>query len=273
MGYPYVFPISSTDLKNAIPNPAGSLCQNFVSALLKLPLLIYQFASTMIDTGGNITATFMSMIYTPGDIKTSAAAKITSPVWLPCDGSEYPKTTYPDLYAAIGDIYGTTPWPTPSNPNNFRVPNYSCSVLIAVGTVSATGGTPPEGPFFEGHSYVIGGQYGADQHVLINAEMPPHQHFEVTVQGPTGINFIDAVSYLPRTNNPPDGGSAWYNFYSGATQPASLGLSSVTGGQISTDPDAVSFVGYTSNYKAAPHNNTPAAVAVYYYIFSGVPAA
>ena len=170
MGYPYQFPVAVSAFKNVVSNPSASLCGNFINTLLKLPLLLYQFISTMIDTGGNLTVTFMAMIYTPGDIKVSAAAQITSPVWLLCDGSEYAKTTYPDLYAAIGDIYGTAPWPAPSNPANFRVPNYHYQTLIGVGSVTGSVASPPTGPFYQGHSIAIGGQTGEDMHVLVPGE-------------------------------------------------------------------------------------------------------
>jgi hypothetical protein len=40
--------------------------------------------------------------------------------WLLCDGSQYPQTTYPALYAAIGTTYETT---TPSFAGNFFVPD------------------------------------------------------------------------------------------------------------------------------------------------------
>lgn len=279
MGYPYSFPVSASDFKGVISNPSASLCGNFINTLLKLPLLVYQFVSTLIDAGGNLTVTFMSMIFTPGDIKTSAAAEITSPVWLLCDGSEYAKTTYPDLYAAIGDIYGTAPWPMPSNSNNFRVPNYSCMSLAGVGSVSATVPTPPSGPpvgpFFVGHTYTIGGQYGEDDHVLIPSEMPPHQH----------LCLVNFASSSPSSDVPPTSAgyiasqvtnnSASYNYNltaDGTTvNVPNIGLDSVTGGLVSTDSDALSFSNYTSNYKASPHNNVPPICAVYLYIFCGVP--
>jgi len=59
-----------------------------------------------------------SFIYTPvGSILTYAG--VASPNgWLLCDGREVSKTTYPRLFAIIGNLYGT-----PVNNTNFVLPN------------------------------------------------------------------------------------------------------------------------------------------------------
>ena len=267
MPAPYSFPVTSTDFQGCISNPASSLCGNIINTLLKLPLLAYQFISTMIDTNGNLTQTFLSMIYRPGDIKTSAAAQFSDPQWLFCNGSEYAKATYPDLYAAIGDIYGTAPWPAPSNPNNFRVPNYQCQNLIGVGTVTGSTASPAVGPFFESHSFSIGSQSGADAHILIPGEDVPHQHLVVN-NDTTDFGTPTNQNYLSANREAGDN----YSLQCDTTLPVGA-LTSVAGGEISTDPDAITFPNYTDNYKANPHNNMPPSVSVYFYVFAGVPVA
>ena len=273
MGYPYVFPLGSNSFKNVVSNPSASLCGNFINTLLKLPLLLYQFISTMIDTGGNLTVTFMAMIYTPGDIKVSAAAQITSPVWLLCDGSEYAQTTYPDLYAAIGDIYGTAPWPAPSNPANFRVPNYQYQTLIGVGSVTGSVASPPTGPFFQGHSVAIGGQVGEDMHVLVPGEDVPHQHMQVnTDTANANTPSPTSTTYIVESSGAGSNTAADYDLVADTTIP-SVGPGAVAGGVVSTDSDAIAFPQYTSNYKANPHNSVQPSVGVYLYCFAGVPVA
>lgn len=268
MAYPYTFPNTSTDFANAVPAPSASLCGKFVSALLKVPLMVANFMATVMDTNGAISSKFLSMIYAPGDVKASAAALANSAVWLRCVGQEVAKAQYPDLYAAIGDVYGTAPWPAPSNGNNFRLPNYQCQTLVGVGAVTATGGSPPTGPFFSSHSYAIGSQVGEDSHVLNLSECAPHQHD--TFNSDTSQTSIASTTGFATYNNNANNNAGYV--VSGTTTIPSLGPTTVAGGAVSTDSDASSFVNYGSDYKATPHNNIQPGVAVYYYIFAGVPA-
>lgn len=82
--------------------------------------------------------TFFTMA---GEIKMWAGNKIPDG-WLLCDGSEVSKTTYPNLYAAIGDLWGT-----PNSSSNFKLPNLKGRVPVGhdstdedFGTVGGTGG-------------------------------------------------------------------------------------------------------------------------------------
>lgn len=271
MPYPYSFPTTSTAFQATVSNPAASLCGNFINTLLKLPLLIYQFISTMIDTSGNISQTFMAMLNRPGDIKTSAAAQFSDPQWLLCNGAEYPKTTYPDLYAAIGDIYGTAPWPAPSNPANFRVPNYQCFSLAGVGTQAASTASPPAPPFLETHTYTIGGQYGEDAHVLVPGEDVPHQHPMILNDNLSALNALGAGNYLCQGYYNGNTSESYTLGSDPATIVPTIGLDGVVGGEVSADSDAIAFANYTNSYKAAPHNTISPTVAVYLYVFCGVP--
>lgn len=62
--------------------------------------------------------------------------------WLECDGSEVSKTEYPNLYAAIGDLWGV-----PNSSSNFKLPNLKGRVPVGhdstdenFGNVGGTGG-------------------------------------------------------------------------------------------------------------------------------------
>ena len=81
-----------------------------------------------------------SHIYTPvGSILTYAG--ITSPDgWLLCDGSEVSKTTYPRLFAIIGNIYGN-----PSNNYNFVLPNLVDRVPVGKKNDNSVGNTGGNG--------------------------------------------------------------------------------------------------------------------------------
>ena len=85
--------------------------------------------------------------------------------WLLCDGSEVSKTKYPNLYAAIGDLWGV-----PSSSSNFKLPNLTGRVPVGYnsadtdttetfGQVGATGGA--RGAWY--HTHTIGSS-GAHNH-------------------------------------------------------------------------------------------------------------
>ena len=85
--------------------------------------------------------------------------------WLLCDGSEVSKTDYPELYGAIGDLWGT-----PSSSSNFKLPNLTGRVPVGYnsadtdttetfGQVGATGGA--RGAWY--HTHTIGSS-GAHHH-------------------------------------------------------------------------------------------------------------
>lgn len=85
-----------------------------------------------------------------GEIKAIAGNTIPQG-WLLCDGSEVSKTTYPRLFAAIGNLWGT-----PSSSSNFVVPNLSGRVPVGKSsdthfdTVGKSGGNL--GMFYHNHN-------------------------------------------------------------------------------------------------------------------------
>ena len=99
-----------------------------------------------------------------GEIKMWAGNEIPYG-WLLCDGSEVSKTDYPELYGAIGDLWGT-----PSSSSNFKLPNLTGRVPVGYnaadtdttetfGQVGSTGGA--RGAWY--HTHTIGSS-GAHYH-------------------------------------------------------------------------------------------------------------
>ena len=99
-----------------------------------------------------------------GEIKMWAGDEIPYG-WLLCDGSEVRKTDYPELYGAIGDLWGV-----PSSSSNFKLPNLTGRVPVGYnaadtdttetfGQVGATGGA--RGAWYHTHSI---GSSGAHSH-------------------------------------------------------------------------------------------------------------
>ena len=92
-----------------------------------------------------------------GEIKMWAGDTIPDG-WLLCDGSEVSKTKYPNLYAAIGDLWGV-----PNSSSNFKLPNLAGKVPVGYNSAD-TDFTP------------VGHTDGEKTHKLTIAEMPSHSH-------------------------------------------------------------------------------------------------
>lgn len=133
------FPITPQDAQNCIASPSGTLCDNFTATLLKLPVLFYKFVSFMLDTSGNLSASFMRLIYKPGMVIQSAAPASEDANWLLCDGREVAQSAYPSLFAAIGNTYGT-----PTNAANFLLPDFRGRFPRGCGVMSYST-TDPDG--------------------------------------------------------------------------------------------------------------------------------
>lgn len=99
-------------------------------------------------------AVFTSMA---GEIKMWAGNTIPKG-WLSCDGSEVSKATYPKLYQAIGDLWGT-----PTNSSNFMLPNLNGRVPVGYNSSDTDFAT-------------VGKMSGEKTHKLTVNEMPSHRH-------------------------------------------------------------------------------------------------
>ena len=127
--------------------------------------LRYEDVEHTLYTDANIcTEGSITVIGLAGEIKMWAGDTIPDG-WLLCDGSEVSKTDYPNLYAAIRDLWGT-----PSSSSNFKLPNLTGRVPVGYnsadtdttetfGQVGATGGA--RGAWY--HTHTIGSS-GAHHH-------------------------------------------------------------------------------------------------------------
>ena len=121
---------------------------------------------TNIDGDTKIWGQFQ-VVNLAGEIKMWAGDAIPYG-WLLCDGSEVSKTDYPELYGAIGDLWGV-----PSSSSNFKLPNLTGRVPVGYnsadtdttetfGQVGATGGA--RGAWY--HTHTIGSS-GAHSHASV----------------------------------------------------------------------------------------------------------
>ncbi|GJM26094.1 MAG: hypothetical protein DHS20C16_25090 [Phycisphaerae bacterium] len=100
-----------------------------------------------------------------GEVRMWAGSIGTIPAnWLPCDGAAVSRTTYADLFSAIGTIYGVGDGSTTFNLPDFRdrSPMGARQDDVGVPKTNVTGVLTQSG--------------GAAQHTLTTAEMPVHDH-------------------------------------------------------------------------------------------------
>jgi microcystin-dependent protein len=282
MQWPYTFTNTRKDFFANIPTAGSSSCAAFAKAIITLPYMLFQLVRMMIDEGGNMTATYLSMIYSPGDIKISAAnltVGIQKGAWLACDGGVYLKTAYPDLYAAIGDIYATQTNPNildasgnivpiqPLQAGYFRVPDFRGLAPVGVGTLAVGG------------SVVLGNSGGESAHRLVVNELAPHEHDLFLTHGLTNTSTVTA--YAPIGNGASVGTVGLTQFqypqdiesYSLNYKPATPdGVQKAGGIQVAqSEFDAQQFGSDQNYYAAEKHNNMQPYIGVNFYIFAGVP--
>lgn len=114
-----------------------------------------EYVDLNISGGGGVS----SGAITAGAILASATT-LGNPFLL-CDGSAVSRTTYVDLFNAIGETYGVGDGIT-----TFNLPNLSGRVIIGPGDSGTTGSV----------AVVLGGTGGEAKHVLSEAELPSHTH-------------------------------------------------------------------------------------------------
>jgi len=101
--------------------------------------------------------------------------------WLLCDGTAYSRTTYANLFTAIGTTFGTGDGTT-----TFNVPNTAGRTVRGVGTSSWTG----NGSGAAGTTAVsLGASGGGDGTKVSAANLPPHRHgiTSFALTGATGV--------------------------------------------------------------------------------------
>lgn len=146
-------PVTPDDFLAVIPDSTSSKCAAFVKALLKLPALLWQLVSWMLDSDGNLTTDFLRATQPTGSL-LFAAAELDSDSLLLCDGTAVSRTTYADLFNVIGTTYGVGDGST-----TFNLPDFRDRFPIGKSGTKAGGSTG-----------------GEDEHELVESELPEHTH-------------------------------------------------------------------------------------------------
>ena len=130
--------------------------------------------------------------------------------WILCDGTSYPTSSYPALFAAIGYAWGG------SGPN-FNVPDLRGRATIGAGTGSGL------------TARTLAQLIGEESHILSITEIPAHAHIQNAHHHgpPVGATEYISVSALPGPYGVVAGG---YGIFSNATQDATATEQNAGGG-------------------------------------------
>lgn len=112
------------------------------------------------------------------------ASDIVPEGFLLCDGAEYLRDEYPELFTAIGTIYGAGDGST-----TFNVPNLQTRVPVGAGD-----------------GYELGATGGEEKHLLTTGEMPNHSHvlnfpFDTNTARPVAISQQDSYTQTTATTS------------------------------------------------------------------------
>lgn len=183
-------PVIPGQFCEAVPNANADLCTRFTKFLGVIQLLC-DFFSWFLGSDGAISDEAINEISTsilpPGSIQFSVASSMGSG-WLLADGSDVSRTTYANLFAAIGTRYGNGDGST-----TFGIPDLRGRSLMGAGLGDGLTNRDIN---------VI--NVGEENHTQIEAELASHRHAYNTSDGqqilvqqqPGKVNDIDRTGSL-----------------------------------------------------------------------------
>jgi len=122
-----------------------------------------------------------------GCVMDYAGASIPSG-WLLCDGSAVSRTTYSDLYAALGG--SGSPWGAGDGVTTFNLPDLRGRTTIGSGQGTYTGAS----------ARALGGTGGEELHKLVTGELSSHSHTMANHTHP-GVNHLHSCSGVDHLHN------------------------------------------------------------------------
>lgn len=158
-------PVIPRQFCDAVPNANADLCTRLVR-FFNISQLLCDFFGWFLDTNGSISQEVVTelgaQLLPPGMIIYSASASAGSG-WLLANGSDVSRTTYANLFSAIGTRYGAG-----DNSTTFTLPDLRGRSLIAAGTGSKGGALTNRD---------VNTKYlGEENHTMTVDELVPHTH-------------------------------------------------------------------------------------------------
>jgi microcystin-dependent protein len=147
----------------------------FPSIVLSDPVNTFTFQGRLENSDGSPVSSTLNMTFRIYDNQSTGLWSETLPVnYLLCDGAAVSRTTYADLFAAIGTTYGTG-----DGSITFNLPNTKGKVLVGYNSS-------------ESEFNSMGKTGGEKTHALTTTEMPSHYHY---VSLTTSTNGAHTHSY------------------------------------------------------------------------------
>ncbi len=165
-------------LANASPGTDGARIVGYYDVVNSISTTVSAFLQNIIPF---IQSEVASQLFQSGDMKVFAGSAVQSG-WLLCDGSEISRTTYADLFAAIGITWGAG-----NGTTTFNLPDTRRSTFMGSGgSATATIGNQ------------VGDAGGEEGHVQGANEIVQHTHtahWNLNTGGGDGGSFVDAAVY------------------------------------------------------------------------------
>lgn len=167
-------PVGPNQFCDAVPSANADFCTRF-SKFLNVPQMLCDVFSWMLNVDGSITNEFkaeVAQFSTPTGMLMYSLTLSVGEGWLLCDGSEVSRTTYANLFTAIGTRYGAG-----DGSSTFTLPDLRGRSLLGAG-LGSQGGTLTNRDI--NTKYI-----GEENHTMTEAELVPHTH---TWSGPQARN-------------------------------------------------------------------------------------
>lgn len=113
-------PIKPSDLCSAVPSATSSLCDRIQAVFLRMPRLLCEFFTYMLNEDGTLTDTFIRDVAAiPVGMIMPRASSAVPFGWLLCNGAEVDRAgSYAALFAVIGTQHGVG-----NGTTTFNLPN------------------------------------------------------------------------------------------------------------------------------------------------------
>ena len=223
---------------------------------------LYQTTSIVYGGSANFSSVTANTITgtgaCPPGMVSPYAGSVAPNGWLLCQGQTVSRSTYPNLFAAIGTLYGAGDGVT-----TFLLPNMTGRVPVGLDASSTV--------ITSGNANVLGESHGEETHTLTTTEMPTHTHTGTTDSGKASItsNINDAgVTNNQVYNNAVYGSGSTSGFLyslSGADH-QSLSWALLSSAVTSTDSGHTHTFTTANTGGSAAHNNMQPYITLNYII-------
>jgi len=151
-------PTTPDEFCSLTPTPGTDRCEALRRVLFQQPQLICDFLNYMLNADGSLSQAFRNEVFQlpPGIVQAYAGADIPDG-WLWCNGQEVSRTTYANLFAKLGTVYGAG-----DSSTTFNLPDLQGKSIFGLS------GTDVD--------FVLAGTGGAKAVTLTEAQIPAHNH-------------------------------------------------------------------------------------------------